>query len=63
MEEISLDAQEELACRMLLDFAKAFYSDPKTRRAYEAWRAARKSHEVERQDVGEDIRPSSEHSS
>lgn len=63
MEDISIHAQEELVCRLLLDYARVFYSDPKNRRAYEAWRAAKESHEIEGQAIGEGIRSSPEHSS
>ncbi len=46
MEDISIRAQEELTCRLLIDHARAFYSDPQNRRAYESWLAARIKHEA-----------------
>ena len=53
MEDTFLCAQEELACEMLLDFAKVFYSDPQNRQAYKTLAAARESQgeEIQKDDV------------
>ena len=61
MEDISIRAQEELTCRLLIDYARAFHSDPQNRRAYESWLAARKKHEAKGCGSGERIRSSSKH--
>lgn len=58
MEGISIRAQEELTCRLLIDYARTFYSDPQNRLAYESWLAARIKHEAKGCGSGGCIRSS-----
>ena len=44
MEVLPLEQTEELACTQLLTFARTFYSDPKNRKAYEAWKKHKEEH-------------------
>ncbi|MCI6760056.1 MAG: hypothetical protein MR590_04830 [Clostridiales bacterium] len=40
MEQL-LHAQEELTCRLLLDYAKSFFADPENLLRFEAWQRQR----------------------
>lgn len=38
MEGLTIQQSEELACTLILDFAKTFYQDPVNLKAFEAWK-------------------------
>lgn len=41
MKELTIQQSEELACRLILDFAKIFYQDPANLKAFEAWKKSK----------------------
>lgn len=41
MEGATIQQSEELACTLILDFAKTFYQDPNNLKAFEAWKKSK----------------------
>ncbi len=41
MEGQTIQQSEELACTLILDFAKTFYQDPNNLKAFKAWKKSK----------------------
>lgn len=41
MEGQTIQQSEELACALILDFAKTFYQDPNNLKAFKAWKKSK----------------------
>lgn len=41
MEGATIQQSEELACSLILDFAKTFYQDPVNLKAFQAWKKSK----------------------